>query len=54
LCQLRPASASGQTPNTTAPNSVTFVATLTNNHEEGTTAIDQAFFLDQLANQLNQ
>ena len=44
----------GQTTNTTAQNSDTFVAALLDNHEEVTKAIDQAFFLDQLASQLYQ
>jgi hypothetical protein len=48
----------GQTLNTTvqnsAQNSVTFVAALSNKHTEDTTPTDQAFFLDQLASQLNQ
>jgi hypothetical protein len=44
----------GQTTNTTAQNSVTFVAALTNKHGEGTTTTDRASFLDQLASQLYQ
>lgn len=60
LCRFRQESASkcpqmkGQTTNTTAQNSDTFVAALPSNYEEDTTAIDRAFFLNQLASQLYQ